>query len=303
LYIHQGGYIFIKQWGTLGTEDTNFNWPNALKINNGNVIVSDYRNNYVKIFDLLGNFTNKFSAQRSSSMYEDDLAVDKDGNVYMTDSGNYKIRVFDSQGNLIKTINTIINSTNIRVKFIAVDSAKNIYYPYTVYMSDGSITSIPTPSSTKQLKIRKLDNQGNFLTEWVVNESSTSYYGGIVVDKNDNIYIVESSEKLYLTKFNSSGTLIQKFYNDRFVLDQFEYVAIDQNSNFYLLTRGEPLQGRALVHKYDKDFNFVCEFASYGKNEGQFSYAWGLDIAPNNDVYVSDGGLNRIQVFRHINNF
>ena len=51
------------------------------------------------------------------------------------------------------------------------------------------------------------------------------------------------------------------------------------------------------VSIFDKDGVFVHCFGSKGSGHGQFSSPRGIAISPTGDIYISDRGNKRIQIF------
>jgi len=150
----------------------------------GNIYVSDIDNDCINKFDSNGIGIYSFNKLGC-------FAVDSSNNFYLTDgtAGNYYIDKFDSNGNLIITLgNTSLKGPH----GIAIDSSGNIY------VVDGEIVNA---NQNPIEKIKKLDSQGNLVTEWLLPPDyiaggmvySSSYFTNpIAVDSSGNVYFAEA---------------------------------------------------------------------------------------------------------------
>jgi len=81
-----------------GKADGKFKSPWGIGIDkNGNIIVSDYGNNRVQVFDKTGNYFLKFGKKgkddgQMKKPYG--IGIDRTGNIVVADSGNKRIQVF-----------------------------------------------------------------------------------------------------------------------------------------------------------------------------------------------------------------
>ena len=103
----EGVYQFVKEWGTKGSSDGQFNYPKNVVIDwKDNIYIVDYKNSRIQKFDSYGNFITKWVC----SINEDEqlvfiyaIAADAEGNIYTSGSeGSDCIQKFTSDGNLIK---------------------------------------------------------------------------------------------------------------------------------------------------------------------------------------------------------
>ena len=81
---------FITKWGSLGSGDGQFNYPNGVAIDSsGNVYVADSDNHRIQKFDSSGGFITKwgsFGSEDGQLNGPSGVAVDSSGNVYVADT-------------------------------------------------------------------------------------------------------------------------------------------------------------------------------------------------------------------------
>ena len=130
-------YSFVKEWGTQGIGDGQFNRPSAIAIDpsSNNVYIVDSGNNRIQVFDLDGKFISKWGTQGSGDGQFNgptDIAIDPVGNVYVLDSGNSKIEKFTSDGSfLTKWAASDVTSGPVYQSGISIDASGNVYYTKT----------------------------------------------------------------------------------------------------------------------------------------------------------------------------
>ena len=75
---------------------------------NGNIIVSDSRNNRIQIFDSKGNFILTFGSlgeENGQCKNPHGICVDLNDNILVCDYDNYRIQIFDSNGKYMSQLN------------------------------------------------------------------------------------------------------------------------------------------------------------------------------------------------------
>ena len=97
-------FEYYTQWGTAGEADGQFNGHNDVDFYNGSVIVADYANHRIQIFDPEGSFISKFGdGGEGDGQFQgpSGLSIDSNDNIYVTDKNNDRVQVFTSDGQFI----------------------------------------------------------------------------------------------------------------------------------------------------------------------------------------------------------
>ncbi|MGN6623925.1 MAG: hypothetical protein ACTHKK_07265, partial [Candidatus Nitrosocosmicus sp.] len=200
------------------------------------------------------------------------VTVDSKDNVYVTDDGNSRIQKFDSNGDLIKKWGLISPDPGhiVDPAGIARDSKDNVY---TVDRYTGDI--------------QKFDSNGDLIKKWGFNDTGDIQInnpGGIAIDSKDNVYVTDYNSNT-VSKFNSNDSYILNWKTSN-----PEDITVDSKDNVYVTNY-------IGVVKFDSNGNMVAQWGSYGSGNGQFIGSNGIAVNSIGNVYVTDGGNNRIQLF------
>jgi len=182
--------VFVLSFGSLGSENSQFNTPQRLAIDsNENIYVSDMNNHVVKVFNSSGTYIRRVGTGTSGSATGQfnsprGVAIDSATNLYVTDN-NTRIQKFDSSGTFIASYTIVENAWGI-----AIDTNGNMYVTGVAtvykYSSSGSLLITMTNSNPWNVGIN---------------------VRGISVDPlTNNFAIVNQSSVPFLKIYNSSGT-------------------------------------------------------------------------------------------------
>ncbi|MDE1769191.1 MAG: Ig-like domain repeat protein [Thaumarchaeota archaeon] len=228
------------------------------------------------------------------------IALDQSGNVYVADQMHNRVAKFDSTGNFITQIGADRLSTPINV---AVDESGNVY----VLNMNG---------------IEKFNSTGNFVSKfgaYGMNEAKQKEPQGIAVDEAGNVYITDFSN---IAKYDSTGNFVSKFGTWGMKdgqLNSTGYMTIDNSGNIYVA------DGNERVEKFSSDGTFLAKWGSYCSvndyhtsaiychdpdgpgplniGDGQFANLEGIALDKFGNVFVTDMGNSRVQVFDPSGNF
>ncbi|HTR42931.1 MAG TPA: SMP-30/gluconolactonase/LRE family protein [Pseudomonadales bacterium] len=278
---------YLFQWGSLGTNNAQFNVPAAAAIDGGNnVYVTDVGNRRIEKFDVGGNYLTQWgSSGYGNGQFEqpEGIAIDSSNNIYVADYGNFRIEKFDSNGNYLTQWGGFGtgNGQFQYAGYIAID------HNNAVYVADGVNN-----------RIQKFDSNGNYLTQWGTFGTGNGQFDGpegIAVDNNNNIYVADDNNSR-IEKFDSNGNYLTQWGSAGTGNGQFETpggIAIDSSNHVYVADLSNDR-----IEKFDSNGSYLTQWGSYGIGNGQFNNAEGVAVSGSgNLIYVADTGNSRIQVF------
>jgi DNA-binding beta-propeller fold protein YncE len=279
------GYIFIRKWGTRGTNKGQFYYSEGIDIDSlGNVYVAAEQPHCVQKFDKNGEFITSFGTEgigKGQFKVPYALAIDSFDNVYVSESDNARIQKFDSNGEFILMWG---NRGTSEGQFeaplgLCVDSSKAIYVTDEVHDS-----------------IQKFDSNGEFITKWGSEGSDSKQFNhpiGITTDSENNVYVADHLNHR-IQKFDSNGEFILMWGKQGDGDGDFNRphgVTFDSDKLYV----SDSLNHRIQV--FTSEGTFITKWGSAGKEDGQLNIPRDLVVDGSDNVYVSDGSNHRIQVF------
>jgi PKD repeat protein len=223
-------YEYLTEWGSQGTGDGDFTYPEGIARDNaGNIYVTETGNHRIQMFNSSGTFITKWGVPGSGDGELDlpgGIAVTAGGNVYVADRWNSRIQKFSSAGDFI-TLWGSYGSGDGQFDWpygVAVDAAGNVL-----------VTDIN--------RIQKFDGNGTFITSWGSQGSDDGQFNspmGIAVDAAGFVYVVDWGNNR-IQKFTGSGTFITKWGSQGAGDGQFESprgIAVDAAGNVYVADSG-----------------------------------------------------------------
>ncbi len=236
-------------------------------------------------FEKNGRFVRSFGADNLFNRSHG-LHIDKDNNIWATDVSDHVVLKLDSDGNVLMSLGTKgesgawDESTGSHLfsqpNDVALDSIGNIY------VAQGHGGDFPG--------ILKFSPSGEFITKW----GSKGYGPGefvtahaIEIDADDVLYVADR-ESMRVQRYDTSGNMLREWKFDAMVCAMF----LHSDGNMYITTGfdGE-------LAKVDMDGNVLGSIGSPGTGNGQFGEAHALTLDSENNAYISDVILNRIQKF------
>lgn len=204
-----------------------------------------------------------------------DIASDSHGNVYVIDTNG--ISRFDKNGKLLK-------SFGVKGSFgsgIAV---------YSYFDSFGNAFTNVYVTNSLNHTVQKFTSDGVLLAQWGQYGTMAGqfrYPYDVAVDSKGNVYVADSYN-WRIQKFDSNGKFLglwPSVYPSG--------MAIDASDNVYVISWAS-----CSIQKFSPEGIILTQWGSCGKDNGKFTSPFRIDVSPDGEIYVSDTGNNRIQVFR-----
>jgi len=179
-------YTFVSKWGSYGSGDGQFYYPNGVAVDSsGNVYAVDRHNYRIQKFTSDGTFITKWGSWGSGDgqfRYPQGVAIDSSGNVYVADTHNNRIQKFTSDGTFLTKWGGCWGSGDGQFRYpqgVAVDSSGFVY-----------VTDIWNN------RIQKFTSDGGFITKWGSYGSGDGQFyrpHGVAVDTSGNVYVADLS--------------------------------------------------------------------------------------------------------------
>ncbi len=252
------------EWTTLSAT---FDGPRGIAVtSSGDLFVTDAHR--VQHFDRDGQLVNQWGFALISPI---GITVDR-GRVYIVDPPNATVNVFTESGQLVNQWGSQGSGPGQfdDPYFVAVDDDGN------VYVGDNG-----------NQRIQKFTSDGVYLTTWGLD--GTPF--GIVVSKNVVSVMIATG---HVQQFTTAGALLGVWApgNDQ-LIGPFG-LAASSRGDLYVANRfGYNLK------QFTGNGDLLGSWGSFGTGLGQFNQPFGVAVSPNQTVYVTDWGNNRVEVLSH----
>jgi DNA-binding beta-propeller fold protein YncE len=273
---------FSSSFGSSGTGNGQFNEPTGIAVNpiNGNVVVSDEKNNRVQVFNEKGEFVRTFGSEGTGNgQFKEPrgVAVDSKGNVWVTDTGNNRVEEFNEKGEYVSQFGTkgTGNGQFTEPKGLALDSKGDIWV---------------ADSGNKRIE------EFNEKSEYVRQFSTGTNPIGVTVDAKGNVWNDDEAETGAIEEHNEKGEFVQKFASRGSGNGQVEFpkrLAIDANGFLWVADAGNNR-----VDVFNEKGEYVTKFGSLGSGSEQMKDPTGVAVDPRGDVWVADDENNRVDKWK-----
>jgi len=279
--VKQRYYYEINQpkltFGSKGNKNGQFRNPFQITTNSkGNILVCDFNNNRIQIFDSEGNFISKFGSlgnQNGQFHGPHGITINSKGNIIVCDTYNNRIQVFDSEGQFLSTFGSTGNENGQFKNSIGICVDKNDR----IYVCDNL-----------NHRIQIFDSEGKFISTFGSNGSENGQFNhpiGITINSKGNIIVCDMSNNR-IQIFNSQGKFLSTFGSYGNQSGQFnnpDALCVDLNDNIFVC---------------DHHNNRIQIFNSSGEYITQFKFNSPVDIIidPNTQNIIVSGD-NQISIF------
>lgn len=281
----EGGYALVRQWGTFGEGDGQFQSLVGIALSTGiQVYTIDNRQNRVQAFDRDGAFLGAFGStgvldgQFSGASR---VAVDEDGFVYATDSTN-RVQRFDGAG-------------IFQIAFGGSGSGEGQFSdPKGMsFRANGNLVVVDDGNH----RIQTVTTTGDFVTEHGSEGSGDGQFSfprGVAIAANGDEYVADT-ENHRIQKFRANGSFLLTWGSKGSGDGQFQEpndVAVGPDGSVFVAdTENHRIQ------KFDGDGTFLTTWGREGSADGEFDTPRALAVDEDGNVYVADLFNNRVQKF------
>mgnify|MGYP001825757947 CR=1 FL=1 len=264
-------YIFVREWGSPGTDHNGFDQPRGIAIGpEGSLYVTDLNNHRVVVFDELGGYVGEWGSYGSSTgmfIFPAGIAVASDGSVLVSDSGNHRVQRFSADGTFLGQWGSEGTEPG---QFVQLEG---------IAAGPDSLIAV-CDSGTSSFSIYTVT--GNFIGRF-----PSVLARGAAFDAASGIYTA-GCRSGGVTKTDRSGQFVATLGPDLCVTD----LALDSMGNIYLLD-----YDLDILDILDPAGNVISSIGSSGDGPGEFDRPGGVAVSPEGWVYIADTANNRIQVF------
>jgi DNA-binding beta-propeller fold protein YncE len=306
---------FLRQWGTSGIGNGQFEYPQSLTVVGSYLYVADSVNNRIQKFSLEGSYVTQWSCIDVS-----DIAADSTGNIYglslqevskFTDTGAF-LSCTDSSGvtlTLQEPKSIAVHGDRVYIgdvgRVIVYNLAGKYITQWGSALGDGpgrfdDVLGIAIDSSgyvytLDGSKVQKFDSNGNYILQWGSKGSGDGQFNAAsaITCYGNNVFVGDqvlkgSVQVGRLQKFELNG-VFSECWNIGNIGMGIAALATDTSGYIYgtdgfNIYRISPTSG--LLETWDY-YNFC----------GRFSTPMDVAVDSFSNVYVTDGDHNRIQKF------
>ncbi|MBW6475046.1 MAG: SMP-30/gluconolactonase/LRE family protein [Anaerolineaceae bacterium] len=255
--------------------------PYSIALGNHNdLFIGDLSNRCIQKFDINGNHLLAFGEGITSDPYA--IAVDDQDQVFVVSQYHSTIEVFSSDGAYLRTIGDRSNPGDQPGEFqwpegLALDTQGNLYV-----------------SDTRNNRIQKLTNAGEFVTSWGGIMSNPGEFNGpsdVLITAEQHLLVVDTVNHR-IQRFTEDGTFIASWGSEGYAQDQFKHpraAVIDDIGNIYVADHDN-----CRIQVFNKNGEFIDSWS--GGHDFLF-HPSGMTINKlNNHLYISDTANHRIKV-------
>lgn len=311
--------------GSDGVEGVRFEFPHSLAVSpaGDTLCGTDWTGNRLQVLDAQGADKGawKVTAEGRFNTPEQ-IVIDRNGTIHVTDRERSEISILDPRGHELVAFGGPAVARvpgNFRFKHevpyaVALDPAGNIYVAeksLTVYDNKGRYLKEITLKNKGTARGVIIDSKGAMM---VLEKSGLVKYapdgtlvgdlpltgaeikqmnqiGQITGDRQDNIYVLQTSGNNRVLKFDAAGKYVAELQR----VDKTSIWKRFQPAGEFFYTV-DP--SRCEIQKVAADGSLLKKWGGKGTGAGEFGDSIGdIAVAPDGSVYATDPGNHRVQVF------
>ncbi len=278
VYDAKGKLLF--RFGSEGSAAGQFAFNADVEVAAGYAWVTDAVNDRVQVFDEGGKYVTQFGEEGTGAgQIKTDwwlrIAVSPEGDLWLTDAGNERVQRW-SAGSLDVSYDLAFGSKGTG------NGQFNVLTDVAIDPTDGTIWVADDDND----RIQHFSATGTYIGQF----KSCYDPGAVEVDASGNLYLACSSANL-VQKYSDTGAVLKKIagYGSGegqviFPLD----LALDAEGDLWVADTGNDR-----VSEFDPTSGFVGSITL-----GSLSNPWGVDVAPNGNVWVTEPGTyHRVSVY------
>jgi len=236
----------------------------------------------VSKFNANGEFMTSFGEQLFSQVHS--ITMDPQDKIWITDVGLHTVFKLDEMGR----VEMILGRQGKDGEFYT-DVVPLFYKPSDVIVSNTG--NIFVSDGYGNSRVVKFNQDGNFIKSWGIKGDRISEFNlphSLAIDKKQRL-LVADRENSRIQLFDMNGNYLETWN----LTDNPYCIAIDGNDDIYITLGNAPK-----ILKLDSKGEVIGLFGSEGKGPGQFVMPHGIDIGPDNDIYVAEPFNWRVEKFK-----
>ena len=272
----------VLSFGNKGSGEGMFKYPYGVAVNDGDeIVVADYANHRVQVFDSNGTFLRSFGRQgKNAGEFNSPfgIATDKDRKIFVADHSNHGVQIFSWEGRHLGSFGGQ-GSLDSQLSYpwgLSLDRTGNVI----VADKGNKLIKIFTPDGRFVMKI---GGQGSFSSP-VHCVQCGEYF--IVSDSDEHCIKVFNREGHFQYKFGKEGYGDGEFYRPRFLsVTQSKHLLVCDCFNHR-------------IQVFELDGKFVGKFGTNGSKLGEFKDPFSVAVLSNDQIVVCEYLNHRIQIFQ-----
>ncbi len=259
----------------------------------GSLYISDSRNNRILHFSSGGEFMHQWGILSDSEPAEMGtfrepwgIAVASDGSVLVADTWNHRIQRFNADGRFL----------NGWGYFGQAEKPDGFWGPRDIVIDSQNRVYI---SDTGNKRIAVFTLEGKFITQFGVGGMELGQMDepvGLALDSKGNVYVADTwNQRVQVFQPDENGLVFTAVREWPVAgwrgqsLENKPFLSIDSKDQVYV---ADPEGFRILV--FDSQGKFLYGFGQYSPDLDGFGQAGGVEIAPDDSVWVADSFNNRV---------